>query len=200
MDSVIARLSRPKTGAPQWIDPILFAGKALSRPRRIGAVLPSGAPLAKVMTRMVNGQTVVELGPGSGSITRHLLNSLPPTGRLLALELDPDLARRLQHHVRDTRLVIRTGDAAGLEDCLQALGWSPVDAVVSGIPFQALPVSSRDRILSAARSGLAPGGRFIAFQYGLRLIPLFQNHFRRVHVLGPVWRNLPPAYVIVGLP
>jgi phospholipid N-methyltransferase len=200
MDSTTTHRTPETLSRSPWLDPVLFAGKALYRPRRIGAVLPSGRSLAKVMARLAPGRTIVELGPGSGSITRQLLTHLPMEGRLLALELDPDLAYRLRSQVRDPRLAICMGDAADLGQCLHTLGGRPVDAIVSGLPFQSLPALSRDRILAAARAELAPKGRFIAFQYGLRLLPVFRRHFRRVHVLGPVWRNLPPAYVIVGLP
>lgn len=183
-----------------WIDPFLFAGRALASPRRFGAILPSGSALGQAMARMVRGRAIVELGPGSGSITRHLLNGLGSEGRILALELDERIAAHLQQHLFDPRLSIQVGDASRLDGWLSDLGWGGADSIVSGIPFQALSVLARDEILSSARRSLAPTGRFIAFQYGLRLLPTFRRHFRRVRVIGPIWRNLPPAYVVVGHP
>lgn len=183
-----------------WIDPFLFARQAMASPRRFGAILPSGSALGHVMARMVRGHTIVELGPGSGSITRHLLNGLGPAGRILALELDEGIAAHLQQNLRDPRLTIQVGDASNLDGWLSAMGWDEADSIVSGIPFQSLPSPVRDEILSRAQRLLSPTGRFIAFQYGLRLLPTFRKHFRRVRVIGPIWRNLPPAYVVVGHP
>lgn len=108
--------------ASRWSDSIRFLGRALAQPRRIGPLAPSGPALARLMARLARGQTIVERGPGSGSITRRLIEALPDHGR------------------------------------------------------------------------------FVAFQYGLRLLPEFKRHFHLVRVVGPVWRNLPPAYVILCRP
>jgi phospholipid N-methyltransferase len=80
------------------------------------------------------------------------------------------------------------------------LGGRKVPRIVSGLPFQLLGEATGIRILEASRQSLAPGGRFVAFQYGLRALPFFQAHFRRVRVVGPVWRNLPPAHLFLCQP
>lgn len=183
-----------------WSESLAFAGRALAAPRRFGAILPSGTELCRVLARAGRGRALVELGPGTGSITRHLLRGLPMDGRILALELDPGIAYLLQKSLPDPRLQVRIGDAGDLVQWLRSLGWGPAEAVVSGLPFQNFPQEARTRILAAARDSLAPGGRFVAFQYGLRLLPEFRSVFRRVHVLGPVLKNLPPAYVVIGRP
>lgn len=198
MDSANFLAAPEVASASRWIGPVLFAVRALVRPRRIGAVLPSGFPLAEAMARMAPGHAIVELGPGTGSITRRLLARLPESGQILALELDSGMAFSLQDRLMDPRLTVHAGDASDLADWIGTMGWDRVDAVVSGLPFQAFPAPARDCILAAARNALTPTGRFVAFQYGLRLLPAFRQHFRRVHVVGPIWRNLPPAYVIVG--
>lgn len=182
----------------RWAAPVLFTGKAIANPRKIGALLPSTSSLGKTMAYMASGARIVELGPGSGSITRHLLARLPLDGRLLALELDAGFAQRLGDRMKDPRLDIRTGDANDLPVWLQSMGWDHVDAVVSGLPFQAFSSIARTSILDSVQASLTPAGRFVAFQYGLRLLPIFREHFRRVHVVGPVWWNFPPAYVIIG--
>lgn len=183
-----------------WSESFAFAGRALACPRRFGAILPSGYELGRIMARMARGRTLVELGPGSGSITRHVLRTLPVDGQVLALELDPSIAYLLGKNLPDPRLQIRIGDAGDLGHWLGALGWERPQAILSGLPLRNFSREDRVRILSAVRDGLAPGGRFVAFQYGLRLLPEFQSVFRRVRVLGPVLRNLPPAQVLVACP
>jgi len=152
------------------------------------------------MARLTRGTRIVELGPGSGSITGCLLDNLSPEAKLLAIELDQGIADQLQQNIQDARLIVQIGDAASLSVHLKTMSWKAADSIISGLPFQALGPASRDAILSSARESLSIGGRFIAFQYGLRLLPIFRRHFRRVRVIGPIWLNLPPAYVILGLP
>lgn len=122
-----------------WLDPILFAGRALLAPRRFGALLPSGYELGEAMARLGKGSTLVELGPGSGSITRHILRGLPWDGKVLGLELDPGIAYLLQKSLPDPRLQVRIGDAGDLREWLASLGWAQADAVISGLPLQIIP-------------------------------------------------------------
>lgn len=183
-----------------WADSLRFAACALTAPRRIGAVLPSGPVLARTLARLARGPRIVELGPGTGCVTRPLLAGLGGRDHVLALELDPRLAEALGRRLRHPRLLVRGGDAADLDRWLDDLGWGHADTIVSCLPFQALPNDRREAVLAASRRALGARGRFIAFQYGLRLLPLFRAHFTRVRVLGPVWANLPPAYVIVARP
>lgn len=183
----------------RWVDPFFFLGRAFASPLQCGALLPSSSALGRTMAQLVRGQSIVELGPGSGSITRHLLARLSPEGRILALELDAAMATHLRESLMDPRLIIQVGNASLLKDCLSTAGWGQSDCIVSGLPFQAMAPTQRHAILAAARDSLSSSGRFIAFQYGLRLLPTFKHHFRKVKVVGPIWNNLPPAYVVVGL-
>lgn len=183
----------------RWVDPFFFLGRAFASPLQCGALLPSSSTLGRTMAQLVRGQSIVELGPGSGSITRHLLARISPEGRILALELDAAMATHLGKTLVDPRLIVQVGNASHLKDCLSTAGWEQSDCIVSGLPFQAMAPTQRHAILTAARDSLSPSGRFIAFQYGLRLLPTFKRHFRKVKVVGPIWNNLPPAYVVVGL-
>jgi 16S rRNA (adenine1518-N6/adenine1519-N6)-dimethyltransferase len=54
------------------------------------------------------GETVVEIGPGLGALTRPLLQSLD---RLHVVEIDRDLIARLKQEFPPERLVIHEGDA-----------------------------------------------------------------------------------------
>jgi 16S rRNA (adenine1518-N6/adenine1519-N6)-dimethyltransferase len=77
------------------------------------------------------GDTIVEIGPGQGALTRHLAER---AGRLVAIELDDDLADSLATRYRDTATVeIVHGDI---------LEWAPPEAltdsavkVVGNIPY-----------------------------------------------------------------
>jgi 16S rRNA (adenine1518-N6/adenine1519-N6)-dimethyltransferase len=73
-----------------------------------------------VITRILDtfdpraGQTVVEIGPGLGALTRPLLERLP---HLHVVELDRDLAARLRHEFPPARLTVHEVDALDFEFC-----------------------------------------------------------------------------------
>lgn len=77
------------------------------------------------------GLTVVEIGPGKGALTEHLLR----TGAdVVAIEIDRDLARLLhERFVGADRLTIVEGDA--LEQDLAALGGGSTFVLAGNIPY-----------------------------------------------------------------
>jgi len=73
------------------------------------------------------GETLVEIGPGLGALTRPLLERLP---RLHAVELDRDIIAHLQARYPAERLMLHAGDAlkfdfASLGDDLRIVGNLP---------------------------------------------------------------------------
>jgi 16S rRNA (adenine1518-N6/adenine1519-N6)-dimethyltransferase len=63
------------------------------------------------------GDTVVEIGPGQGALTERLIER---AGRVVAIEIDRDLARELRARFSADRLMLHEGDA--LEFDFSALG------------------------------------------------------------------------------
>ncbi|HEV8360163.1 MAG TPA: hypothetical protein VGR28_06885 [Candidatus Thermoplasmatota archaeon] len=156
----------------------------LVAPRRTGAVAPSSRALARRLADLAfrgDPRVVVEIGAGAGAVTRELAARAEASGaRLLAVELDARLARRIDH---------------GLAARAHA-AWLPVqraDVVVSGIPFASLPRAEADAILREA-ARVAP--RIVLFQYTRRRLALVEEHFPRVRRRERVAWNLPPALAI----
>jgi phospholipid N-methyltransferase len=139
----------------------------LRRPMSVASVVPSSRWLTRRVADAAvrdGTRTVVELGPGTGVVTRALLDALPRDGRLLALELEADFAERLGEEP-DPRLLVQQGDARHLRETLGEHRWPRVDAVVSGIPFSTLGPDAGTEVLRAVWSVLAPGGKFVAYQF-----------------------------------
>lgn len=80
-------------------------------PRRLGQhFLYQEAILERIASSACEDQaeTVIEIGPGPGTLTAHLL---PRAGRLIAAELDAGLAQRLrERYSSDTRFTLIEGD------------------------------------------------------------------------------------------
>jgi phospholipid N-methyltransferase len=138
-------------------------------------------------------RTVVQLGVGTGCITRALLQRLQPEARLLAVEVNGvfvDTCRR----IRDDRLILRHGCAGSLPEMLHELGAGEVDYVVSSLPLAIMDDALVARILRVSRAALAPGGLFLQYQYSLSQRAALERQFDHVRV-GFTLANIPPAFV-----
>ena len=96
------------------------------------------------LARVAEGGLVVEFGAGSGVYTRELLRRMGPEARLLAFEVDPQLAARVEAEIDDPRLRLVAGSA---EDVESHLNGEMVDVLVSALPFTSLPGPVRRRVL-----------------------------------------------------
>lgn len=139
----------------------------LRRPGLVGSVVPSSRFLERRLVNIADiakARLVVELGPGTGGTTRAILDALPKDARLLAIEIDPRFASLLRADP-DPRLTVQLGSAEQIREILAAHGLSQPDAIISGIPFSTMPPLLGQRILHVLWHCLAPGGRFVAYQF-----------------------------------
>src|SRR5579884_4442428 len=79
----------------------LFLREYLRHFHHTGAVLPSSRSLAKALARHVGEgdgeRRVLEVGPGTGSVTRQIVARLRLNERLDLVELNPAFVERLTH-------------------------------------------------------------------------------------------------------
>jgi len=144
----------------------LFWRRWISDPKGIGAVAPSSPGLARRMAReavLREGEVVVELGPGTGTVTQALIKAGIPEDRLILVELDPEMHAFLVG--KFPRALVLQGDAAELDEILPPRFRGRVSAVVSSLPLLSIPMKIRRRIADAVFRVLAPGGRLIQFTY-----------------------------------
>lgn len=177
---------------------IPFLQGFLRNPLKVGSIVPSSRSLARAVVARVpaDARGVAELGPGTGPITRVLLEHLGPHATVLAIEIDPAFCAVLRRDLPDARLHVIEGPAQELPQRAHAAGFPDgVDAVVSGLPFANFPVSLRYELVRAAYAGLKPGGIFAGYGYlPFALPPILRAVFGACHY-GFVWRNVPPAFV-----
>lgn len=179
-------------------DNLLFLSRWASAPRQIGAVAPSGRRLGRAMAAELpdDHQICVELGGGTGSLTRALLSAGLARENLIVIERDPRLAAHLRRRFRGVRVI--RGEAQELTKLLRAEGIGPVDAIISGLPFRSLPRHVGSAIAAESFAALREGGVFIQFTYWL-FPPVPRITAAKLSIEGAarsrVWRNLPPATV-----
>lgn len=167
----------------------------IRNPLRIGAIVPSSDELARAMAALVpdGAGPVVELGGGTGAITRGLLGAGIGPADLVVIERDPTLHALLQTQFPNLRVL--RGDATELPALLEPLGLPPARAVVSGLPLLAMPQELQHRIVAAALAVMAADAPLIQFTYGL-FSPVDRLKFGlEGKVARRVFANLPPANV-----
>ena len=175
-------------------DRLRFLRAFVANPRQVGAVLPTSRFAVRDMLDLgdVPGAAlVVELGAGTGSQTAEVLARMKPDARLVALEIDPRLAKLLKERFDDPRLEVVCDSAENLHD---HLGGKKVDVLVCALPFTSLEPWLRRRILEELPRVLAPSGVALVIQYS----PLIQKELRRlfssVRRRISIW-NVPPAFL-----
>jgi phosphatidylethanolamine/phosphatidyl-N-methylethanolamine N-methyltransferase len=148
------------------------------------------------MARQIDPQgegCVVELGGGTGSITRALLERGLSPGRLVVVERDRTLAALLRTRFPGVRVL--HGDAAELVALLRPLAIDRAAAVVSSLPLLSLPKQMRRRMVEQSFALLGDQGTFVQYTYGVAS-PLAAPEFGLCgEVAQRIWRNFPPAVV-----
>jgi phospholipid N-methyltransferase len=178
-----------------------FLESFLRDPLSVGSCWPSSTALCRAVVDDCDfepGDTVVELGPGTGAFTELLLERLDGRGRLLAMEISEtniaELRRRLPH-------CTTIHDSA--EHLPKYLKTRRAKCIISGLAWGNMLPATQDRIFSAMLKSLTPSGQFVAFAYthaiwfptSRRFRHQLLKHFARVEKTPIIWRNFPPAYV-----
>jgi len=165
-------------------------------PLRVGAITPSSAELARAMARLVPAHAegpVIELGGGTGVVTKALLEAGIEPRSLVVVEREPDLHRLLRERFPAVHII--AGDAADLPTLLRPLGLAPARTVISGLPLLAMSRETQRRIVEAALSVMAPAAPLIQFTYGF-FSPIDREALGLTgEVADRVFVNLPPARI-----
>jgi len=160
---------------------------------------------------------VLEVGAGTGAITRHLGSEMGPKDELAVCEMQPSLARHLERNVfslpqfrapvAENRVRLF---ACPVQEIEQA---ERFDYIVVGLPFTAFRPDDVAEILGVLRRMLRSGGVLSYFEYvGLRTLrrigsfgaagdrtakvsAILDEHIARYQIgRKTIIANIPPAY------
>ncbi len=187
-------------------DGLGFFGNFLRNPGSVGALLPSSRYLARALVGWLDmkpGELVVEYGPGTGPVTAVIRDALPPGARYLGIELEQRFHGLLTQ--RYPTLDFHHGSAADVLTILAERGLPLPSRIVSALPFASLTPAVQDAVVDGIVHCLrGTGSDFRTFQYvhafGLRAARRFRaimaERFEGFERIGPVVRNVPPAFVL----
>lgn len=178
---------------------LLFLSAFVRSPRSVGSVAPSSPALGRVMARHIDISkpgVIVELGGGTGSISKALLETGIPSDRLVVLERDPDLYRHLCREV--PQAIVVHGDALDLKSILSSRGISQVNTVVCCIPMLTLPHDIQYDLYRESFGVMDDQGEILQYTYGIGC-PVSKKALNRLDARGNpvniVMMNIPPATV-----
>lgn len=143
----------------------LFFRRWLANPLQMGSIIPSSPALCRriaALVRHAEDEVVVELGAGTGVISRALLAAGVPAEKLVVVEIVPDMANHLRRVLPGVTVI--QGDAFELPDALPARLHGKVGTAICGIPLVLLPIEQQRRFVAAVEA-VAPGKGFLLYTY-----------------------------------
>ncbi len=185
-----------------------------------GSIAPSSRWLSQALARYVSGQSpgrrILEVGPGTGAVTRWIVPALGPTDRLDIVEMNGEFVAHLRQRIDSEAIFAAAADRIqifhqGVEELARGAGY---DAIVSGLPLNNFSAALVEKLLGVLQGLLAPGGTLSFFEYvavrSAKQIVSRGNDRRRLREISGhlgrllsahefhrecVLRNLPPAWV-----
>jgi phospholipid N-methyltransferase len=174
---------------------LLFAKNFLQHPRMLCSLIPSSRFLIDRLLSKIDwkrARTIVEYGPGVGTITSHILSRMAPDARLIVFEMNERFVRYLERSFPDPRLHVVHGSAENVQKELDRLKLDGADYVISGIPFNHMRFELREKITRQTRAALNPGGEVLIYQFTRTVLPHLRTHFDQVYQEFEL-RNFLPA-------
>jgi ubiquinone/menaquinone biosynthesis C-methylase UbiE len=135
------------------------------------------------------GDTVLEVGVGTGRNLPYLLDAVGQSGGIIGVDLSPGMlaeARKVVARRGAANVRMIEADASTVD-----YGASPggeVDAVLFSLSYSAMPEAARPGALARAWERLRPGGRLVMLDTGIarsRLRPVVAPIGRQLIKLGP---------------
>ena len=189
-----ARSGLRKTLAAKFDDELRFFKGWMDKPKAVGSIVPTSSVTAKRMASIVDaksGLPVLEVGPGTGVITKAILAHGVKPENLYAVEYSPDFVRHLRRLY--PRVNVIEGDAFDLDKTLGDKRGLTFDSVISGVPLLNFPVPARLAYLDDLLSRIPPGRPVVQLTYGPKSpIPPGLGDYTVEH-FHFIIRNIPPT-------
>lgn len=174
----------------------LFFRRFLAHPTRVGSLFPSSPALSQMIAaqvRRADGEYVIEIGGGTGTVTEAILSSGVPADKLIVVEIDKVMAQFLRESYPDVTVL-----ECSVFDVMERLpqpAVGNVGGVVCELPVTLLTLESQKRLVETIVSLLPRDRPFSVLTHGLGSpIPA-----KKLGLVGKrsvfTLRNFPPASV-----
>ena len=145
---------------------------------------------------------VLELGVGTGAITKFLQEKVPNENSYLGIELDRDLVRSLRRNYPDMKIV--RGNALQAADIHARSGLGKVGSIICCLPFVSMSNEVGEKILLEVDKFMQQGCIFRTFQYAhgyyfpsaIKLREFMRDRYGKTKRSPLIVKNVPPAYTL----
>jgi len=173
---------------------IRFFKGMMQGPKLVGAIVPTSSVTAKRMASVIepkSGLPVLELGPGTGVITKQILARGVAPEKIVSVEYSEDFYRRLVEDYTGVNFI--HGDAFDLKTSLGSFADQTFDCVISAVPMLSFPMEARIQLLEDLLSRIPEGRPVVQITYG-PVSPIIAKPDRyHIQHFDFVVRNIPPA-------
>ena len=184
---------------------IEFLQAFIKNPLKVGAISPSSPELAREMLRGITpdeNNIVLELGVGTGAITKFIEELVIDDRSYLGIEIDRKLVNSL--NLKFPRMKILRGNACELERLHKKTGLGKVSFIISCLPFVSIPNEIGEKILREIEKFMDQGSIFRTFQYAhgyympsaIKLREFMRKRYGKAQKSPLIVKNVPPAYVL----
>ena len=183
-----------KALAEKFDDELKFFQGWVRRPKAVGSIVPTSSITAREMASVIDtgsGLPVLEIGPGTGVITRAILARGIRPENLYTVEYSPEFVRHLRRLYPAVNVI--EGDAFNLAATLGENRDLTFDSVISGVPLLNFPVARRVAYLESLLDRIPEGRPIVQLTYGpMSPIPPGRGNYTVEH-FHFVFRNIPPT-------
>ncbi len=184
---------------------IQFLQAFLKNPGTVGSITPSSPELARRMVagiRPAEDNVVLELGVGTGAITKFLQEIVPDDSSYLGIELDRDLVRSLKRNYPNMK--IARGNALDASEIHRRSGLGKVGTIICCLPFVSISNEVGEKILLEIDKFMQHGCTFRTFQYAhgyyfpsaIKLREFMRDRYGKSKRSSLIVKNVPPAYTL----
>ncbi|MGI2032850.1 phospholipid N-methyltransferase PmtA [Rhizobium panacihumi] len=167
-------------------------------PKSVGAICPTSSVTAKRMASVINpssGLPVLELGPGTGVITKAILERGIAPENLVSIEFSTDFYQSLIKTYEGVHFI--NGDAFDLDKTLGDKNSVIFDSVISAIPLLSFPMERRIALIEDLLNRMPVGRPVIQITYGPVSPVIAKPSSYKIKHYDFVVRNIPPAQLWV---
>ncbi|MCR4267496.1 phospholipid N-methyltransferase PmtA [Nitratireductor sp. ZSWI3] len=175
-------------------DELRFFRGWIDQPKAVGSIIPTSSITARRMASVIDtrsGLPVLEVGPGTGVITKAILAHGVKPENLYAVEYSADFVKHLRACYPGVNVI--EGDAFDLDGTLGEGAPELFDSVISGVPLLNFPVAARVGYLESLLRRIPEGRPVVQLTYGPKSpIPPGRGDYTVEH-FDFIIRNIPPT-------
>lgn len=166
-----------------------FLIEYIKHPKTLGTFIESWPALIKGILNEIKGKKIIlELGAGTGPISKKVLKHLPEDGFLRSVEIIPELYEHLKK-IKNNRFEPILGNAENINNLTKD---KTFDCIISGLPLSLMSEQSLSNLLSFIKKKKIT---FIQYKYKdeSELLSRYFNNIKKIKV----WKKFPLAVIYV---